>query len=466
MKRQPSYQDLLKENADLRGRVQALEAEVAELKRLIEGLTRDSRTSHKPPSQDKKRYSKLKLKDIDPSSARKERVKETLNYSEMPDSVERCELSEEQCSCGARLAEVASHWERVQVYELPELKMTVNEYQRERKRCLCGKLHEAALPAGIRSGVQYGAGVKGLMSYLHQYQHLPLGRCVESLADMFGHRPCEKTLLNAQQTLYTQLEDAEQLIIEGLKQSPTLHADETGIFVEGKNHWLHVRSNASLTYYHIHASRGAKAHQSMAILNDYRGRMVHDCYSSYFKHQAQHVLCHAHTIRELFAVFEQDGQNWAYELAHHLVAAYRERGSQGLSLERQADIETAYLRLLKQGQSLNPQQPRPLGHRGRVKQTKAFNLLQRLHDHQAAALAFIRDPTIPFTNNQAERDLRMTKLKQKISGGFQTQQSPKLFCRIRGYISTLRKQNIPVLNSLSSAFRGQLVLPCIEPLLL
>jgi len=460
MPKRETIEELQQENELLRATIKRLEAEVVELKAVIKGmLKQDSHNSHQPPSQDKQRYPKMKFEDKEAKAEKQKRERETLEFSEDPDNVEQRKIDYQQCACGRGLAEQASHWERVQVIDVPELRLEVTEYQRERKRCQCGKLHEALLPEGIYAGVQYGPRSKGLLSYWHQYQHLPLGRCVESFQDLFGQGMSEGSLLKSQARLYEELAEAEQEIIGALKQSPDIHGDETGLFVKQQNHWLHVRSNAELTFYHIDKSRGSQAHKSMGIFADYQGRMVHDCHGSYFTHQGQHVICHSHTIRELLSVFEATAQAWAYDLAQLLWESNCERGKLGLSLERQVSITTCYLDLLVQAQDLNPERPRPQGHKGRVKQSKAFNLIKRLLNLQDAALLFLTDPAIPFTNNQAERDLRMMKLKQKISGGFQSQQSPKHFCRIRGYISTLRKQGLPVLEALTEAFRGRAVLP-------
>ena len=468
MQKETTIKELQQENALLRASIKRLEAEVEELKAVIEGmLKQDSHNSHQPPSQDKKRYPKIKLETKKETAQKQERERATLEFSDHPNKVEPCEIEYKQCACGRGLSELTSHWERVQVIDVPEICLEVTEYQRERKRCQCGKLHEGMLPEGIYSGVQYGPRSKGLLSYLHQYQHIPLGRCVESFKDIFGQSMSEGSLLKSQARLYEELEEAEQAIVRGLKQSPNVHGDETGLFVKQKNQWLHVRSNAELTYYHIDKSRGSQAHQSMAIFANYQGRMVHDCYGSYFLHSGQHVICHSHSIRELLAVYEaQETQIWAYELAQLLWEANHERGKLGLSLDRQEAISTSYLALLQQGQVLNPECPRPQGHKGKVKQSKAFNLIKRLLNYQEAALLFLTEPTVPFTNNQAERDLRMMKLKQKISGGFQSDASPKHFCRIRGYISTLRKQHIPVLEALTEAFRCRAVLPRLPTALL
>ena len=458
--KKPSYEELEKENAQLRLKVAELAAALADVKALLERFTKqDSHNSHKPPSQDKKRYPKTKLK-ASLVSKKRVRSKETLDFKDEIDYEVFVPLETEACGCGQSLKPLASSWERVQVHDLPALKLEITEYRRERKRCGCGRLFEASLPTGVTRGVQYGGRVKGLLTYLHHYQLIPLQRCTELLRDCFGETMCEQSLLRAEQSLFERLEAAEQKIIEALRCADAVHADETGLFVNRKRQWLHVRSNEQFTYYHLDASRGLSAHKQIGILDTCQGCMVHDCFHSYFHHAGSHVLCHAHTVRELTAVWEETAQAWALELAQHLLDAHAERQG-NLSKVRQAELIATYHTLLNQGLKLNPEVPRPEGKlkRGRVKQSKAHNLVKRLLEHTDAALRFIRDASVPFSNNQAERDLRMAKLKQKISGGFRTEHGARIFCRIRGYISTLRKQGVNILESLNAAFESSVVTP-------
>lgn len=385
----------------------------------------------------------------------------TLDYSATPDEIKVVALDVRQCACGQDLAGLVGHYERIQVYDLPELHLKVREYKRERKRCSCGHLHEAVLPAGVVRGVQYGSRVKGLLSYLHQYQQLPMKRCCEVLADCFGQAISQKSLGRFQEQLYHRLGPAEAHIKAQLQQAEVLHSDETGMFIASENHWLHVRSNDRLSYYHIDKSRGIKAHHKMGLLAEHQGYLVHDCYSSYFKHQAKHVICHAHSIRELLALHEQDQtQVWAYNLAKHLVAVQHQRLETPLSPTEQVAQQRTYRNLLLEGLLLNPASPPPdKPRKGKRKNSLAHNLIMRLLTHADAATRFMRDTSVPFTNNQAERDLRMAKLKQKISGGFRTTQGARAYARIRAYISTARKQAQPILKTLTQVFDHNVWLP-------
>lgn len=465
MQRKPSYAELEKENASLRKEVNELKAELAEVKSLLTKLLgQNSQNSHKPPSQDKKRYPKTKLKFKEKPSESKASKSKTLEYSSKPDAVVILALANDICDCGLKLSNQVSHHERVQVYELPELALKVTEYQRERKRCACGVLHEADLPLGIERGVQYGARVKGLLSYLQHYQQLPYKRCCEVFEDCFGQAISERTLSRYQERLYEQLDEAEQEIKTGLAKAKVIHSDETGIFVEARNHWLHVRSNDRLTFYHIDKSRGTKAHKEIGLLRKHQGYLLHDCYSSYFKHEGKHVICHAHTTRELLALHEQDPkQLWAYELAQHLVAVQHQRFNSSLSCDEQIKQQISYRNLLLEGLMQNPATPsKQKSKRGRPKNSVAHNLVMRLLNHADAATQFIRNPSVPFTNNQAERDLRMVKLKQKISAGFRTTQGARFYARIRAYISTARKQNQAILKTLTQVFQHNVWLPALE----
>ena len=371
------------------------------------------------------------------------------------------EFTKANCECGRSLATIPNHWERIQVYDLPKLALEVWKYQRERKYCPCGCLHEASLPESVNRGVQYGSRIKDIVNYLHHYQEIPLQRCAELVKDCFDHTLIEASIMNNSQKRYDILEKPEQAILTGLREALMVYGDETGMFVTQKQHHVHVRSNDELTYYHVNSSRGKETHKAIGLLASYTGYMVHDCYRSYFSYKGTHVLCHSHLVRELLAVYEQTQQTWARDLAQHLLDTNQERHDSFLTKDQQGDRMQTYKDLVLEGLLLNPKQARAPDDtkRGKVKQTKAHNLAHRLLIYADAVTAFIRDPTVPFTNNQAERDLRMVKLKQKISGGFRTLLGAQHFCRIRGYISTLRKNQMHVLEALTHAFQHTVLLP-------
>jgi transposase len=330
----------------------------------------------------------------------------------------------------------------------------------------------AAFPSDVNSVVQYGSGIKGLMVYLMEGQLLPSKRVCELLSDLLGCRLSEGTLYNARERCYEQLAGVEAHLKAVMQAAEVGHFDETRMRVKGKLMWLHVAGTQGLTYYFIHAKRGQVAMDAMDILPSFAGISVHDGWASYAGYDCDHALCNAHHLRELLFVVERYEQAWADQMMTLLVeikdqvetASYA--GQSALTPGQVADFEQRYQRLLEQGLQANP--PPPINTaapkpKGRPKQSPPQNLLNRLQANQAAVLAFMYDFRVPFDNNQAERDLRMMKLKQKISGGFRSIQAAQMFCRIRGYISTLRKQGIKVLDALRQVFMEVPVFPPLQP---
>lgn len=292
------------------------------------------------------------------------------------------------------------------------------------------------------------------------YQLLPYERTAEALEDLFGVSPSEGTLTSAQNTAYTRLEPVEQAIQEALRQAGVAHVDETGVRVAGRTEWVHVMSTSRLTFYAHHAKRGHEALEAIGLLLDFVGRRVHDAWAPYLKLPGLYALCNAHLLRELIGLHEDTGQAWVQKLIRLLlrmkaaVAQARAAGQTALSPRQCAGYEAAYTRWVNEGSRANPP-PKPTGKRGRPKQAPARNLLDRLDTHREAMLAFLHDFRVPFDNNQAERDLRMLKVKHKVSGCFRSPQGAAYFCRIRGYIATLRKQGYSILDGLTTLFAGQ-----------
>jgi transposase len=468
-----SYEELLERNAELERENAELRAEVVLLRERLTDLeqklaillSQSSRTSHQPPSQDKKRYPKLRGKSKRKPGGQKGHKGHSLELLDKPDEVVHCQVEREQCGCGHFLADVAGvAGERAQVFELPQVRLEVTEYRREVKVCpSCRRVHRGRYPEGVSAGASYGDRYKGLCCYLMQQQHLPYQRVAELSEEVFSHRPSEGSLYNMQQQLFEGLAGVEVAIKLSLQDKDLLHADETGCYLSGKNRWLHVVSDSLLTHYSFSSARGRDAHQELGILPAFVGRVVHDQYASYYDpdYLCEHVACNAHLKRELLGVWETCGQSWARELAELLVDAHIARQRQPLDACQQQAVAEAFDALLCQGFALNPLPVRQPGQKGRLKRSKAQNLLMRLEKRKDDILLFTRDPTVPFDNNLAERDLRMVKLKQKISGGFRSELGAKFFCRIRGYISTLRKQNLDVLEALTCAFQGKPLMPAL-----
>jgi transposase len=456
---------LLRKIVQLEARLEALENQVK----------KDSRNSSKPPSSDGfgKRTRSLRGKSERESGGQIGHEGNTLEWREEVDKiivhpVDCCE------GCGASLsdAEVLSLDLR-QVHDLPALVLEVIEHQAEVKSCeQCGLMNRGQFPADVVNVVQYGSGLKGLMVYLMEGQLLPSDRVCELLSEVFGCELSEGTLYNTRAQCYEQLEPVEQHLKEGMQEVEVGHFDETGMRVKGKGMWLHVACTSGLTYYFIHTNRGQVAMDAMDILPNFDGISVHDGLSSYAQYDCEHALCNAHHLRELLFIVERYEQLWAdlmiallLEIKDQVEVAKADELS-ALTSEQLADFERRYQKLIEQGLKANPPPPIDPGippKRGRPKQSPAKNLLDRLQTNQSAVLAFMYDFRVPFDNNQAERDLRMMKLKQKISGTFRSLEGAQMFCRIRGYISTLRKQGVNVLQAIRQVFLGNPFFPALQP---
>jgi transposase len=457
---QAQVTELQAQNTRLAARVQTLEARLAT----------DSHNSSQPPSSDGPGV-KPQPKSLRTPSGRKPGGQpghegSTLRLVEVPDAVQV--HAPAQCTaCGRSLAAVpALRRERRQVVDLPPVQVRVLEHQAETKRCPdCGAEASGQFPAGVEAPAQYGPGVATLGAYLTQVQLLPLERTGEVLAEVFGCPLSERTLERAVATCHARLAAAEAAIKQGVIAARVAHFDETGLNVSGKGAWLHVASTPSLTFYALHRQRGRTAMEAIGVLPQFRGRAGHDGLASYWQYeQCAHALCNAHHLRELTFVEEQLGQAWAKDLQDVLreskqaVDAARAQGLVSLSAAVKQEFARRYDAALAAGSLANPP-PVPTGQRGRPKRGKAGSLVVRLGERKAATLAFLEDFAVPFDNNQAERDIRMTKVRQKISGCFRTTPGAERFCRIRGYISTLRKQGIPIFAALGQAMVGAPPLP-------
>jgi transposase len=298
-----------------------------------------------------------------------------------------------------------------------------------------------------------------------------MARTCELLLDLYGHAPSEALLQESQLGVYERVKPSLEAIQDQLLDSDVVHFDESGLRVESKLHWLHVASSAQLTYYGVHHKRGQEGMRDIGILPRYRGYAMHDHWRSYFTFdQCSHVLCNAHHLRELAFIRDEYHQSWADDMAKLLIEIKEEVESTdqstdqcSLASDRQEEYWRRYDELLKQGYQANPPSQKATHKanrkRGRRKQTPPRNLLDRLHIHKEKVLAFMSDFRVPFDNNQAERDVRMIKLKQKISGGFRTLRGAQIFCAIRSYISTVRKQGHNVIDAIFNAINGTPFLP-------
>jgi transposase len=302
-------------------------------------------------------------------------------------------------------------------------------------------------------------------AYLRVQQLLPLERIAQMTWDLFHVQVSEATLQSAIQTASSKLEHFEAKTKGLLQDAKLAHADETGLRVSGQLHWLHNLSTRLLTWYGVHRKRGQQAIEAFGILKRFRGRLIHDCWSSYFSlKRCLHGLCNAHLIRELTFIHEIQNQPWAGSmrgllLEMHQFILQRKGEASKLAPAQRSLWQKRYRSLVRKGWATNPKQPPGPLKRGRPKQTKAQNLLSRLQQHQDSVLAFLYDFRVPFTNNQAEQDLRMMKVQQKISGTFRTFQGAQVFARIRSYVSTVRKHHRNVFQNMVRLFQNKPFIP-------
>jgi transposase len=301
--------------------------------------------------------------------------------------------------------------------------------------------------------------------YLVQQQLLPLARACEVMSDLLGVQMSEGTVGDLIARCALALAPVEQQITAALKTAEVIHQDETGLYVGGKRHWMHVTCTPTLTHYHVDASRGQAALEAIGILPQFSGISIHDGWGSYFLYDCQHAACLVHVLRELVFLAEEQGVVWAADLKEllldmkHATDQAREQGKPGLDPLEVADWKARFLELLVDGDRLHPHALAPPGTRGRCKQSPARNLLDRLRKHQQAVLLFLENLRVDFDNNLAERDLRMVKVQQKVSGCFRSMAGAQSFSCIRGYLSTLRKQGLPLLSALQATLCGHPVLP-------
>lgn len=450
---------LVKLNNALEARIQVLEDQIA----------KNSQNSSKPPSSDgyqKPAPKSLRKRHGKKSGGQPGHPGSTLKAVEHPDRIEVHHVTE--CKQCRRSLEgvVPREPERRQVFDIPQVKIEVTEHQGEIKICPnCGEENRAIFPETIARPIQYGPGIKAQAVYLNQYQLIPLERTAEILEALYGHRLSEASLIAASQEVTEQIKWVNEGIkAQFTKEEQVVHFDETGLRLEGKTHWLHSASTEKLTHYAIHHKRGKDAMDAIGILPNLQGYAIHDGWESYSKYDIRHGLCNVHHLRKLTFLLERYPQEWVQSMIDLLImiketvdqAKYHKETE--LTEEQLVSFMDEYDRLVEKGLKSNPPKKPEQGmpkKRGRIKQTPARNLLLIFKTKKDSVLAFMYDFKVPFDNNLAERDIRMMKLKQKISGCFRTQQGGDNFCAIRGYISTARKNDWRALDVLRMAFDGK-----------
>lgn len=454
--------------------IQELRQQIIELKagnqKLKDQLSKDSRNSSKPPSTDG--YNKPNPKSLRKKSGRKTGGQKghpgsTLKAVEHPDKIIEHDIF--TCLyCGGKLeSDTNSDYQARQVVDIAPVNPVVIEHRALIRQCpACSQRGQGTFPETVTQPVQYGSQISSWVVYFSHYQLLPYKRLQEMMKDVFGVTLSQGTISNLQKRCHEELTDFEQSLKQQLLQANVVNFDETGMQVNKHLHWMHVACTDSLSFYHLDSKRGATAMDTMGILPEFKGRAIHDHLNAYYQYACGHGLCNAHHLRELIYVLEQYGQQWAQRLIDFLIDAkeevdqYRLSGHPCLPEERRVYYKRRYSRILRTGLNEIPVLPEPAKpKRGRKKQHKAKNLYDRLKKHKAEVLAFMDDFNVPFDNNIAERDLRMNKAKQKISGCFRSYEGGQRFARIRSYISTIRKQSEQVVDSLADVFNGSPFIP-------
>jgi len=451
----------------------AKQAEV--IKELQAKAAKNSRNSAKPPSSDgygkANKTESLRKPGEHSNGGQTGHTGSTLNAVETPDHIE---THDPNCciECHTSLGEVeVERVEERQVYDIPAMKIEVTAHRVIFKKCPgCGTENKGDFPETVTQPVQYGQGVKTWAAYFNNQHFIPVARTAQIFKDLLGHAPSEATLLKANLKLVELIEPARLAVKEQLQQADVLHLDETGLRVKGKLHWLHSASTDKLTDYTVHGKRGKEAMAEAGVLDEFTGKMVHDHWKVYFTYeQSEHALCNAHHLRELNFIEKQYQQPWAADMAALLIEIKDEvektaPETDHLSLHACELFEQRYDEIVTQGLNDNPyaapeNKEGQAKKRGRPKQTPAYNLLIRFRDFKSETLAFMHDFRVPFDNNQAERDIRMVKVKQKVSGGFRTFEGAQQFGAIRGYISTAHKNAINIFDAITSAFSGSPFIP-------
>jgi transposase len=437
-----------------------VEQQAAQIAVLEKRLGKNSSNSSNPPSSDgftkPPRTGSLRKTGKNKSGGQRGHKGETLRQSQTPDKVERHLLIHCPECLGSLESVPATGITKRQVFDIPAPKIEITEHQAEVKICpCCNKRVAAEFPDGVNAPVQYGKVIQGWGIYFQYQQFIPEDRLQEMFADLLNIRLATSTLNSFGETLYDSLADFEAGVLSKVQAAPVKHLDETGFRIAGSTQWLHVASTDQLTYYHISPKR-------KSLLEGLTGTVVHDHWKPYYQLPGvRHGLCNQHHLRELKALVQYDKESWARKMQRFLRTGLHYRHIHGEKMipdEVLTRLTSLYDRILQEGISWHENQPVFSKRKGRGRQARrtGHNLLIRLSRYRDDALRFLTDPSVPFTNNQAERDIRMMKCRQKISGGFRTGKGAGIFTRIRGFISTARKQGWNIFESIQQAIHGNI----------
>ena len=438
--------------------VSSIELLIIVIQMLLDRQKMNSSNSSLPPGSDQKRRSrgkdkKVRKKKSDKSVGGQEgHTGKTLTQYEQADEV--IELSVDKRTLPAGVKFTIGEPETRQVIDL-NIEFVVREYQAEVLIGPDGEYFVAKFPANITKAIQYGPSVKSFAVYMSQYQLIPYARVQEVFKDQFDLNISQGTLCNFNREAFEKLENFELQIIDGLRNELVLNVDETGIKIDTQLAWVHVVCTPKLTFMYPHEKRGKDAMVEMGIIPKYSGVLIHDHWKPYLGYDCVHGLCNAHHLRELEWVIDFKKHKWAKSLKKFLIKLNIEVDEYGgiLSEEIQKKRVKRYREIIKSG---NPECPFYMPTVGsgkkKVKQTKERNLLSRLKDYEDQVLLFMTMKEVPFTNDQAERDIRMIKVHQKVSSQFKNMKTAKYFCRIRSYLMTSKKKGNSPYDKLNEIF--------------
>lgn len=438
---------------------------------MLARLTKNSKNSSIPPSQDQNREKKKnQADDKKKPGGQQGREKKILELVANPDEVVEVTVDQNTLPKG-HVYKTVGHVRR-QVTEIL-LKAHVKEYRLEIVENEFGKRYMANSPDGASRPAQYGNSIKSLSVYMSLYQMIPYAR----VQDFFMHQASipfsEGSVFNFNKQAFDLLAEFANIVKDRLQQADILHGDETGINVNGKRIWLHNASNDKWAYLVPHLARGAKAMDETGILPNFKGTMIHDNWSAYFTYKdCQHALCNAHHLRELQAAIEAEPKHtWAKQMKDLLCAINDSTITAGGALKEAEALNYRfkYRDIIKIGEAECPLPEPPTlkdgekKKRGKIKKAKSRNLLERLKNLENETLRFMTDMHVPFTNNQGENDIRMTKVQQKISGCFKSMEGAQIFCRVRSYLLTSQKHGLHATDALNLLFQGKLPDFCYQP---
>ena len=419
----------------------------------------NSGNSSKPPSSDLNRKKSEKKASNKKQGGQLGRVGKNLMPIETPNevvkiAVDRSKLNDEEYQ--------EAGYEARQVFDI-RISRYVIEYRAQKIRGSDGKIYTAEFPEGVVAQVQYGNGIKAHSVYMSQFQLIPYDRINNHFAEQIKVPVSVGSIFNFNKEAYERLEAFERLTKQKLSSSALIHGDETGINVGGKRIWLHSASNNLWTHLYPHNNRGNEATNEIGILPEFKGILCHDHWKAYYAYQnCKHSLCNAHHLRELQAAIDIDKCGWAKQIQDLLCEINDKANEAGGALDKAManEYRIKYRAILTAGDQETPppepQKNKSGSEKKRAKRSKSRNLLERLRNFEDDVLRFMEDKLVPFTNNQGENDLRMTKVQQKISGCFRSIEGAKIFCRIRGYILTCQKHGVSITDAFKLLFEGKL----------